>query len=1160
METNPEGLDRASSTKVAFTEGSKELSNAIESDFHSLIDYISEYKANYISTPFKGTCLRITKDSKSFVFASREGRIAKCDIDKKQLMLDEKIEEGSVWCLDITNDDSYVYTGGVDGVIKKFDVNTLTREAVFEGHTGEINSIALSSDNLFLYSCSDDTTVRKWDINNNTQQVLYSHIGYVYNMDLSFDNLNLASCSSSGEVKVYDLASESERFYTKLEGEMWCIKISNRNTYLIAGDNLALIYIWSFSDLSLLRKMPGHLDRVRCLSISSDEKFLVSGGIDNLIKVWNLEVLQDEITIYGHSDWVKSIIISNDLQSIYTMGDDCKIRISKVPFFENHRNIPTKATIESYLFNKKDKVLYALNRSKQILQIKGNSSEVIANLNGSVLSWFITDHGKKVAVVYSPRFSVELNVIFVDLYGSKNINQLYYKTDSIVTCAAISEDGVYLVTGESYRITIYNLKNGQTQIFRSYTYKVTSLAMDQHQLFAGDEYGIIKCYHNESNFNEIGQFTDESHGLITSIHPLTPRGLLFSCSNTGKILIWSLKKLLLIYIIPIDYYIKNIYFSSNNLNFFVNFENKIMIFNVENISRCGLITLPSNNEAIGYGNDEKDIHISFTEYYKVLENPLKTSKISFYGNNKESYKFIEYLLKIFNEEAPRHVPEMDNWLIEPYHMNALHIYSYYNLPKHLESSIKAGGCFIPSQKSYTPLSISIEKKFLDCIDSIIEGLKAQATGDPMSLYYVSSSLPVLNKTSYNKLHELYNISFRHNIMPNMPKFCEDSVALPVLKKSDNFFIQPADFIDQYKYKYQELPIEFLQSFVTVNIELGSAASLKFMESLIECKNSEVYCTSFIKIILQEKWKVVRWILLVEAFVYVLYLGIISFYILNTSYENSLVALFTISILLFFYELFQFIAAKGFSFPSFQNCIELTRFITFTLYFVFKTLGLYEDFQKPILLVFVISAFVKGLSYFKIFEKTRWVVKMISSTFNQVWPIVFVVGYTIGCLEILYLCFEQHPDLIKGYELENNEEFELEWMMFLFVLVINPIIVLNLYLTVIGHTFEKSINEKSIIDGQEIAKMIYEGEVLLFCNRKRNKSSFIHVLREQSLEIQSRNTSGERISRISDTLNAIETSSIKNSTEIAGLKLYIQSKSTEIDEISLSIINNIRPKN
>ena len=233
-----ESLISESSVIVQPTRSSKPSGDITKTEFSELISHFSNYKPNFISTPFKGTSLQISRDYKNFIFGSKEGRIAVCNIADKQLILDKDLEEGTIWNIDITTDNNSIYSGGTGGKIKKFSLSSLAHEETLEGHTDEVNAVMISKDDRFLCSCSDDCTVIKWDLSTNTPEILYRHEGRVYALDLSEDNEHVASGGADGIANVYNLSERKTVFSHKIEGGMiWCIRISINNKFLIAGDD-----------------------------------------------------------------------------------------------------------------------------------------------------------------------------------------------------------------------------------------------------------------------------------------------------------------------------------------------------------------------------------------------------------------------------------------------------------------------------------------------------------------------------------------------------------------------------------------------------------------------------------------------------------------------------------------------------------------------------------------------------------------------------------------------------------------------------------------------------------------------------------------------------------------------------------------------------------
>jgi hypothetical protein len=235
---------------------------------------------------------------------------------------------------------------------------------------------------------------------------------------------------------------------------------------------------------------------------------------------------------------------------------------------------------------------------------------------------------------------------------------------------------------------------------------------------------------------------------------------------------------------------------------------------------------------------------------------------------------------------------------------------------------------------------------------------------------------------------------------------------------------------------------------------------------------------------------------------------------------------------------------------------------FTLYCVFVKFYVKDEsgewrIQERLLIATTVFSLIRGISYFRIFQTTRWIIKLIFDVMNELWALIFIVAYTIICSGVLYQGLVKDVDFVVAFKIENLETFRAEWLSVLFILVINPIIVLNLYIAIVGDTFEKSQNEQTILDGQELAEMIYEGEILLICNRRYKKAKFLHVLREEHLEIKAQNTSGQRIIRIADGAAGIEKSCTRSLSDINDLKGFMEIKTAEIEETTNEILQQLR---
>ena len=1109
-----------------------------------LVKDFTSYKSDYICTPFQGTCLRITNDQKYFVFGSREGRLAMCDIESKQLIHDTDLKEGSIWSIAMTDDS--VYSAGQGGAIRRFQLGKFTEIQRLVGHTSEVNMILLSKDSRYLFSCSDDGNVKKWELGEQPKGTkLYGHMGMVYGMDLGEDNFNIASCASDGSVKVFSLIDGSNKFDETLNAKMWCVKISPANKQLIAGGSDGIIHVWSFGDWKLLNKFRGHKDRVRCLNVSSDARVLVSGGIDSMIKVWDLYNFKEEITIYGHKNWVKAILISKDNKNIYSMSDDCTIMTSKIPSFDIDINVKTPARFNNFIFNSKDSFFYSVS-DHMIHKSSQSKFEEFQIIDKGILSAHLIKDSTEFVIFMLQEKSTEIEIKTFSLTErSEKIRT--FKTTSIVSSAIASEDGRLLITGEAFRITVWNNHSAShIAVLKSHTGDVTALELKGNHLFAGDSKGIVKYYHPAEQPQEISQFVSGTASEIKEIRVSRDLKTLVYSTAENLVLIWAIAAKVLVKVVELGGSIKRMCISNDSRNLFFAHQDKVDVWNLDCYTRCTQLTFREEVQSLGLRSNESHLLIGFQNWVKIMQNPLRVNQFAVFGNHDHSGKFIEYVNQIIRGEIPKHDPSMDTWLIQPYHMNILHIYAFFNLHRYIEKSLERNAPFFPSRNGTTPISLSIEKKLQECTEAFLDHFKRHGEANPFIYYYLSDSLPELNKSSHPKLHLLYDQIFKKSFDQQLPKFCESTVKLPIVKASKRILIPRNKYLKDSSYVKQDTSVEFLQSYVKIPVVVGSRASLDFLSSLIECKNVEIFNSRLVRLVLEEKWKKVRLVYFIETFLYLAYLVLFSMYSVSNSLRSKymLIAPMSINGLLFMNEVLQMAYSRSKYFKSFWNYIDLIRFLLFTYYFIIIFQESQSKYTQDVTMITaLIFSLIRGISYFRLHPSTRWVISLIFDVFFNLWAMFSVALYAIMAMFIFYYCVDAE---YKMNDIQVKlKDVEYEWFMIFSVVIINPMIILNLFISIIGDAFEKSQDEKVVKNGRDLADIVFEAELLFLWKRNDQQKRFFGVITEEHLESLAQCTPGQRMKKIAETVEELNGVAGKNREEVEEIKKWVEVKVREI---------------
>jgi WD40 repeat protein len=91
------------------------------------------------------------------------------------------------------------------------------------------------------------------------------------------------------------------------------------------------IKLWSLSDGSQLKTLPGHTDTVSSVAISPDGRFLVSGSSDKTVRVWSLPEGAPVKTLSPFSRKVEGVAVSADAKAFAAGSDDGTVVFWSLP-------------------------------------------------------------------------------------------------------------------------------------------------------------------------------------------------------------------------------------------------------------------------------------------------------------------------------------------------------------------------------------------------------------------------------------------------------------------------------------------------------------------------------------------------------------------------------------------------------------------------------------------------------------------------------------------------------------------------------------------------------------------------------------------------------------------------------------------------------------
>ena len=249
--------------------------------------------------------------------------------------------------------------------------------------------------------------------------------------------------------------------------------------------------------------------------------------------------------------------------------------------------------------------------------------------------------------------------------------------------------------------------------------------------------------------------------------------------------------------------------------------------------------------------------------------------------------------------------------------------------------------------------------------------------------------------------------------------------------------------------------------------------------------------------LRDKWERVNWANYAQGLLYIIYLIQLSiFCIFFKEPGKFLIGLFIVHALLFLYEILQIITDFYDYWGDMWNILDQLRGISFTIYAYMEWQG---NYSRDVLLTVIIFSWTRGISYFRMFEGTRYMVRLLSEVISDMQVFFIILSYsTLAFTFILFLNNENisfATYLTVAYRL-NLGDFEtdyddvFDWVIFFFATVINPLIMLNLLISIMANTYSRVKEGNDIANFQELTEMILEVEKLMFWKRGKKQQYYL----------------------------------------------------------------------
>lgn len=173
---------------------------------------------------------------------------------------------------------------------------------------------------------------------------------------------------------------------------------------------------------------------------------------------------------------------------------------------------------------------------------------------------------------------------------------------------------------------------------------------------------------------------------------------------------------------------------------------------------------------------------------------------------------------------------------------------------------------------------------------------------------------------------------------------------------------------------------------------GSNESLDLLKNLVEA-DPDIFRTS-IKEIVDYKWQSYNWLFKLQSLIYYSYLSVIGLSILYYDSFILTVLVLLLTTLMIIYEGVQCKTNWSYYVTDFWNLFDLSGFIIVFTYCLLREIDISFDWQKEMFGLGLFIVFLRGISYLRPFDKTRYLVGMITEIIKDMMSFFIVLVYSI----------------------------------------------------------------------------------------------------------------------------------------------------------------------
>ena len=1006
------------------------------------------------------TGLVVVNDNDTLFSCSTDGTIRKWSIDRGDELNIMYASEYPLTCLALSYSGVYVYSGDSSGQFKVFNSTRFTQTHSQQLSTRGLTSIQLTKDDTLAVLSSKDGKLHIYNLE--SHHLVYSitlHDSPITALALSTCNKYVYSGSEDSLIKIWNVQEQFEEFQIKAHSEsVTCLHVNQVNGLILSGSKDETINLWVSKDKYLVKKLSGH-DR-QIFTVTSSSSFIATGSADQTVIVWDYKTMSVKSRIADLPDRVLSLAFALDARSLYIGLANGDIFASDLSQDAKPSKVAGHAEAVTCLIQNKDKRL-----------ISGSNDH-------SVVVW-------------------DLSAEFTPLHTFNEHKQK-------VSALAYSEPIEYLASGSADKVIIlWNLKKYKKKAsLAGHSLEVQTLAFthDGRYLISGSNDKTIKIWDVQlRKLDKTLNFL--AHPVLSLIVTRDDQHIVYALANQEIQVIPLTSQAKPIEFLKLNCAIKALCLGAD--------EEKLLIANE---TAC-LISSDFKNRLKSLGVESKT-------YESFIENETKNLMPTNFNNFQSYLRFYNIFYCLKNKEYMKLSPNSSGIQVSKYNFTFTHFLCANGQGKALKELISPNFVMRPDSFGHSGFYYAIKNNDQESVDVLLEflvdlGKNRSRPGFFTTFYAIQADFQMIVKNNSQFLPE-----FLKSIMYESDKmvYARAKETLPVALFSEYQVVDKKNFhlkFDSHQKSKgkvrKEKALKFLTSSVKIPFVNGTAASLDLLQSIADCENDDVFKTDFIRYYVEYKYERLKWIGYVLAFLVVLNLGLI-FVMINETVSNFwvLVPFLVVNGWLFIWELIQIRGGKLDYFRDPMNLIDGTRLVATGLWVFLEITNTRNNYLTWFM---VLINLFRGFFSLKVFEGTRVFIRLLQKSFKNIWSFLVVFIYCTVSLGLMSLItnFVSDPNTTHGLDISfetlwiapydmmlgispfNSSQANLTYIGFLFISILNWMILMNILIAILSDTYDEFLTQKETINTKEKINLLIEIEQIVYSfTSKSNSTSYLHI--------------------------------------------------------------------